>query len=52
MSGATGLDYNALYHRLDRMGLEADEYEQLESDIQTMELSALVAMADTNKSKA
>lgn len=44
MAGPTGLDYNTLYHKLDRMRLEPDEYDELESDIQVMEYSALVAM--------
>ncbi|MDN4052910.1 DUF1799 domain-containing protein [Massilia sp. YIM B02763] len=44
MSGATGLDYNTLFHKMDRMGLEPDEYEDLEDDVRTMEFAALEAM--------
>lgn len=44
MGGATGLDYNTLYHKMDRMKLEPDEYEELEDDIRTMEFAALGAM--------
>lgn len=43
--GATGLDYNPLLHKMDRMGLEADEYEALEADIRVMEFAALEAMS-------
>jgi hypothetical protein len=43
--GATGLDYGVLYRKLDRMQLDADEYDQLEADIQTMEFEALSAMS-------
>lgn len=40
----TGLDYNVLYRKMDRMGLSAEEYEQLESDLQVMEYEALSIM--------
>lgn len=46
MGGATGLDYNTLFHKMDRMGLEPDEYELLEDDVRTMEFAALDAMAN------
>jgi hypothetical protein len=42
--GATGLDYNTLFHKMDRMRLEPDEYDELEADIRTMEFAALEAM--------
>lgn len=42
--GPTGLDYNVLHQRMDRMNLSADEYDQLEADIQVMEYAALAAM--------
>ena len=42
--GATGLDYNVLYHKMDRMKLSAEAYDFLESDIQVMEGAALQAM--------
>ena len=44
MGGATGLDYNVLFHKMDRMRLSVDEYERLEEDIRVMELEALRAM--------
>jgi hypothetical protein len=43
--GATGLDYNTLYHKMDRMRLEPDDYEDLEADIRVMEYAALDAMS-------
>ena len=43
-SGATGLDYNVLYHKMDRMKLSSEEFDLLESDIQIMECAALKAM--------
>lgn len=43
-NGATGLDYNILYHKMDRMGLSAEEFERMEGDIRAMELVALKAM--------
>lgn len=42
--GATGLDYNVLYHKMGRMGLSAEQFESLEADIQVMEGEALKAM--------
>lgn len=41
MGGATGLDYFVAYHRMDRMGLPPEEYEQLDLDIQIMEAAVL-----------
>lgn len=41
IAGATGLDYNVVFHKMDRMKLSDDAYEQLESDIRTMEDAAL-----------
>lgn len=41
MGGPTGLDYNVLYHKMDRMQLTTTEYEELEADIQVMEYEAL-----------
>ena len=46
--GPTGLDYNVLYKKMDRMGLSAEEYDQLEADIQVMEYAALAAMCDNH----
>lgn len=44
MAGPTGLDYNVVYHKMDRMKLPAEEYELLEMDIQIMEAAALEVM--------
>jgi hypothetical protein len=44
MAGPTGLDYNTLFHKMDRMRLEPDEYDELEADVRTMEFAALEAM--------
>lgn len=41
MNGRSGLDYNVLFHKMDRMNLPADKYEQLENDIRIMEFEAL-----------
>lgn len=41
MGGPTGLDYNVLFHKMDRMNLTPTEYAELESDIQVMEYEAL-----------
>lgn len=50
MSGATGLDYNVLFHKLDRLVLTNEEYQAVESDIRTMEYAALKEMRkETNK---
>jgi hypothetical protein len=43
--GPTGLDYNTLFRKMDRMRLEPDEYDELEADIRTMEFAALDAMS-------
>jgi hypothetical protein len=43
--GPTGLDYNTLFRKMDRMRLEPDEYDELEADIRTMEFAALEAMS-------
>ena len=46
MSGPTGLDYNVLYRRMDRMGLTPEQYDALEQDLQVMEGTALNCMHD------
>lgn len=48
-SGATGLDYNVLFHKLDRLKLPDDEYQIYESDIRIMEFSALKEMRKSDK---
>lgn len=40
-SGPVGLDYNVLFHKLDRMKLAPDEYERLEHSVRIMEDEAL-----------
>lgn len=45
MAGATGLDYGVLFHKMDRMGLSAERYEDLEEEIRIMEGAALEEMA-------
>lgn len=44
MSGATGLDYNVLFYRLDRMRLSESQHDQLFDDIRTIESEALSIM--------
>ena len=39
--GYTGLDYNVLFHKLDRLNLSDDEYQQLENDVGMLESAAL-----------
>lgn len=46
MNGYTGLDYNVLLHKMDRMKLSEDDYLQLENDMQIMENAALEQMRD------
>ena len=43
-AGPTGLNYTPLFHRMDRMSLDAQEYEWLFDDIRTIEAEALTAM--------
>jgi hypothetical protein len=45
-SGASGLDYTPVQHKMDRMRLSPEEYEELEEDIRTMEFAALEAMSE------
>ncbi|MGH8430342.1 MAG: DUF1799 domain-containing protein [Solimonas sp.] len=50
MAGAaTGLDYNVLFKKLDRMGLAPDQYDQIESDIRVLEDAALEKMREESK---
>jgi hypothetical protein len=39
--GHTGLDYNVLYKKMDRMHLSEERYDELEAEIQIMEDAAL-----------
>ena len=41
MSGPTGLDYNVLFTRMERMGLDGEAYEQMFQDIRVIESEAL-----------
>lgn len=45
MGGATGLDYGPLFHKLDRLDLTAERYDELEEQIRVMERAALVEMS-------
>lgn len=49
MSGATGLDFGVLYHKMDRMGLTPERYAELENEIRVMEQEALLVMAEKAK---
>ena len=42
--GATGLDYNVLYHKMDRMKLSDAEYDDMEVSVRTLEDAALEEM--------
>lgn len=44
MSGPTGLDYNVLYKKMDRMQLSPERYEELEEEIRLLEDAALAVM--------
>jgi hypothetical protein len=41
MGSATGLDYNVLFRKMDRMSLTAEEYDQMEEDVRSLEYAAL-----------
>jgi hypothetical protein len=40
-NGAVGLDYNVLFHELDRMGMERDAYDDLFGSIRVIEETML-----------
>ena len=44
MNGPTGMDYNVVYHKLDRMNLSPTDYGQLEDDMRVIEREALRIM--------
>jgi hypothetical protein len=44
--GIIGLDYNVVYHKLDRMNLSPEDYEEAENDVRVMEHEALLAMKE------
>lgn len=41
MNGPTGLDYNVIFHELDRRGLESDAYDDLMGSVRVIEDVAL-----------
>lgn len=47
MGGYTGLCYEAVYPLIDRMGLSAEDWDQMLDDVMCMERAALNAMRDT-----
>ena len=44
MGGPTGLDYNVMHRKMDRLSLSPDDYDALERDLQIMESAALACM--------
>ena len=46
MGGKTGMDYTALYPLLDRQAKDAEEWDSLLGDVQTMEIAALNQRVD------
>lgn len=44
MGGATGLDYNVMYRKMDRLSLSPADYDDLEADLRIMEAAALDCM--------
>lgn len=48
-SGATGLDYNVLHRKMERMDLAPRDFDDLEGDIQAMEFAAICAMSDRDE---
>jgi hypothetical protein len=44
MGGPTGIDYNVVFHRLDRLNLTDAEYEQLFEDVRVIESEALAIL--------
>ena len=49
MAGPTGLDYNVLFHRMDRMDLDSQAHERLFQDIRVIEGEALTIMNTRDK---
>lgn len=44
--GIIGLDYNVVYHKLDRLNLSPADYDEAENDIRNMEHAAMLAMKE------
>lgn len=49
MGGPTGLDYNALFARMSRMGLDDQTHERLFQDIRVIEGEALTILNTKDK---
>ena len=49
MSGPTGLDYNVLFTRMERMGLSSEAYEAMFQDIRVIESEALSILNQRDK---
>lgn len=45
MAGATGLDYGVMFHKMDRMGLTSERYEEMEEQMRVLEHAALDEMS-------
>ena len=45
MGGATALDYTALFLRMDRLGLTAEQWNDMFADVRVIEAAALKQMA-------
>ncbi len=48
MGGPVGIDYNVMFHKLDRLNLPPSEYEEIESGVRVMEEAALAIMRKRN----
>lgn len=48
-SGPTGLDYNVLFARMNRMNLTDDQYESLFQDVRVIESEALSTINNRDK---
>lgn len=42
--GGAGLDYNVMFHKMDRIGLTSEQYDALEDDMRILEQAAMSAM--------
>lgn len=47
--GPTGLDYNVVYRKMDRMGLTPSEYDDIEEDVRLLEDAALATIRKNTK---
>jgi Phage related hypothetical protein (DUF1799) len=48
-NGPVGLDYNVLFHKLDRMRLKRKEYDRIEAAIRIMEDEAMTVIWSRKK---